>query len=73
MASQVLTPPGDLAGEARSQPGGLQGPMMGDTPDRVVARGLDRRASSPFGEGRPTPPRTPEPVQSDTTIIITSV
>ena len=26
----------------------------------------DRRASPPFGEGRPTPPRTPESVKNDT-------
>ena len=42
VASQVLTLVGDLAGEARRQPGGLQeqrvGPMMGDTHYGVAAR-----------------------------------
>ena len=42
VGSQVLTLVGDLAGEARRQPGGLHrqrvGPMMGDTPYGVVAR-----------------------------------
>ena len=66
VASQGLTLVGDLAYEAKSQPGGLQGqrvgPMMVDTPYGVVAR-----------RTRPTTPGNPESVQSETTVIITAV
>ena len=37
-------------------------------PSKLLPGGLDRRASSPFGEGRPIVPRTPESVQNDTAV-----
>ena len=66
VASQVPTLVGGLAGEAGSQPGGLQGqrvgPMMGDTPYGVVARRIQPFGVTSFGRAT-THPRTPLSLQ----------